>query len=222
MARDVQAVGIAAEAARVPVDPGDRATHLVGHRHHASAHVLDRGEVRHDEVGTGAHEQLGGKRIVLGEAGAPRDAVDEDVDRRVGAHGRVEVEALDLRRGVCEAPRRAEPCAGGVALDREAWNDLLAIRRPHGLVVGRVQLGLIEIESHTRGPLTRGPGCRSPKSVNRRAALRPRARCLERGRGLQDRQVGEATADDLEADGQSGQVKPAGTDAAGWPVKLNG
>jgi len=152
MARDVQAVGIAAEAARVPVDPGDRATHLVGHGHEASAHVLDRVEVRHDEVGAGAHEQLGGKRIVLREAGPPRAAMDEDVDRRVAARGGVEIEALDRRWAVREAPRRAEPRAGGVALRREAPDDLLAIRRPDGLVIGRVQLGLIEIEPHARPP----------------------------------------------------------------------
>src|SRR5690349_15981185 len=95
------------------------------------------------------------------------------------------------------------------------------------------------MSSHTRGPLTgragwAGSGCwanaaaptavtapaaaprtlrrvsRSPGSVNRRATLRPRARRLECGRGLQHRQVREPAADDLEPDGQAGRREPGG------------
>ena len=150
MARDVETVGIAAEAAGVSVHPSDGSTHLVGHGHQAAAHVLDRGEVRHDEMRAGADEQLGREGVVLREAGPPRAAVDEDVDRRAGAPGGVEVEVFDGRRAVREAPRPAETRANGVALGRVASDELLPIRRPDGLIVGRVELGLIEIEPHAR------------------------------------------------------------------------
>src|SRR5262249_58400301 len=150
MAGDVRAARITAEASRVAVHPGDRAAHLVGDGREASADVLDRREVRHDEVGAGANEQLGRERVVFGEAGAPGAAVDEYVDRRVGPRGRVEVEALDRCRAVREAARRAEPRAGGIAVGGVTPDDLLAVRRPDSLVVGGVELGLIEVEPDAR------------------------------------------------------------------------
>src|SRR5437867_115158 len=43
----------------------------------------------------GLDKQLGRERVVLGEARTPRAAVDEDVDRRVGALGREDVEPFN-------------------------------------------------------------------------------------------------------------------------------
>src|SRR6266508_3517567 len=86
VARDVDAVRIAAEAVGVALHPRDGVAYLRGHRHEAAADVLDRGEVRHDEMRAGPHEQLGRECVVSGEAGPPRAPVDEYVDRR-GARG---------------------------------------------------------------------------------------------------------------------------------------
>src|SRR5881628_3335177 len=147
---ETYAVGIAAEAVSVALHPRDGAAYLRGHRHEAAADVLDRGEVRHDEMRARPHEQLGRECVVAGEAGPPRAPVDEDVDRGVGARGGIDVEGLDRCRAVCVAPRRAKSYADGVAVARVALDDLISVGRPDALVVGRVELGLIQVEPHAR------------------------------------------------------------------------
>ena len=63
----------------------------------------------------------------------------------------------------------------------------------------------------------------SMRAISRaRGASAARAAPLEGGGGLEHGEVGEAAADDLEADGQPALVKPAGSEQAGWPVKLKG
>lgn len=48
----------------------------------------------------------------------------------------------------------------------------------------------------------------------------PGARLLHLVRGGQDPQVLVAPAHQLQADGQAPGERPAGTDTAGWPVRL--
>ena len=88
------------ETLGVTIDPGDSAAHLLGHRQKTATHVLHPGEVRHHEMGPGVDEQLGCKGVVLGQATAPRPPMDEDIDRRAGACGAVDVECLDRGRTV--------------------------------------------------------------------------------------------------------------------------
>src|SRR5205807_4094896 len=97
-----------------------------------------------------ADEQLGCECVVLRETSSPGAAVDEDVDRRIGALRSVDVEPLDGRHAVREALGRAEPRTSSVALGRVASDELLPIRGPDGLIVGGVELGLIQIEPHAR------------------------------------------------------------------------
>src|SRR5712692_3484914 len=150
VARDVDAVGIAAEAVGVALHPRDGAAHLRGHRDEAATDVLDPGEVRYHEMPAGADEELGRERVVPGEAGPPRASMDEDVDRRIGARGGVHVEAFDGRGAVCVAPGRAKSRADGFAVGRVALDELLAVWRPGTQVVGGVELGLIHVEPDTR------------------------------------------------------------------------
>src|SRR2546426_2881761 len=150
VARDVDAVGIAAEAVGVATHTRDGVAYLRGHRHEAAADVLARGEVRHDEMRTSPHEQLGRECVVSGEAGPPRATVDEYVDRRVGARGGIDVQTLDRCRAVRVAPGRAKSRADGFAVGRVALDELLAVWRPGTLVVGGVELGLIHVAPHAR------------------------------------------------------------------------
>src|SRR5438477_12762521 len=95
VARDVDAVGITAEALRVAMHPGHCPAYLLGQHQQVAADILHPGEVRNDEVGAAVDEQLRGKRRALRALQAPLAPVDEDVDRRVGALGRAYVERLD-------------------------------------------------------------------------------------------------------------------------------
>ena len=55
-----------------------------------------------------------------------------------------------------------------------------------------------------------------------RAPVRPRPQPLEGRGGPEHGAVREAASDDLQPDRQAVAREPAGTDAAGWPVRLNG
>ena len=74
--------------------------------------------------------------------------MDEDVDRRVGALGQVDVEPLDGGGPIGVALRRAQARAhvlagGGVALD-----DLLQVRSPDALVIGGIEFRLVHIQPY--------------------------------------------------------------------------
>src|SRR5262245_36913684 len=98
----------------------------------------------------GVHEQLGGVGGVLGQAAAPRAAVNEDVDRRVRAAGWVDVQCFDGRRAVRVASGNAQASAHAVAVGRVALDDLGKIRSVLALIVGGIELGLIHVEPHDR------------------------------------------------------------------------
>src|SRR4029453_15889456 len=103
---------------------------MPGHRRETAPHVLHPGEVRHHAMGPGVDEQLGGKGIVLGQATAPRPTMDEDMDRRAGACGAVDVEGLDRGRTVGIALWRTQVRTRDRAVAPVAGDELLAVRRP--------------------------------------------------------------------------------------------
>jgi hypothetical protein len=59
MAGGIERVGIAAEAAGVSVDPGDRTPHLIDHRKEIAAGFEHIDEVRNDAMRARLHERLG-------------------------------------------------------------------------------------------------------------------------------------------------------------------
>ena len=150
MAGHVDASGVAAEARGVARYPDERAADLLGDRQEACARVLHPGEVRYDVVGARVDEHLGRERVVLRHAGAPGAAVDEHMDRRVGALGAIEVELLDRLRAVGDAPRRAEARSRELAVRRIAAQELLQIWRVLRLVVRRIERGLVVVAEHLR------------------------------------------------------------------------
>src|SRR6266853_4408933 len=155
MARTVEPVRVAAELLRVAMDPGDCATYLLGHHGQVAAEILHGGEIQDDEVGAGAHERFRGKSVVLRESAAPGSAVDKYVDRSIGTLRREHVESLDGRRTVGESPRGPQPSARDFAVDRIASGDLRLVGRVDALVVGVVELLLVQVEPHARSFLAR-------------------------------------------------------------------
>ena len=97
-------------------NPGDRPTHLLGHREQAPAGVRDTGEVGDDVVRASADEHLGRRRIALGVTAKPRTAVDEDEDRRVRLGGAKKVELLDPALAIGAALGLANPGTGAGAV----------------------------------------------------------------------------------------------------------
>src|SRR5262249_19116200 len=93
-------------------------------------------------------EQLGRERIIPRQASSPRPAVYENVDRSIRAHGGVYVEPLDWRGSVRIALGLAQAGASSIAVRRVAPRDLGLVGRVLALVVGVVELDLIEIEPH--------------------------------------------------------------------------
>src|SRR5215813_5473028 len=150
MAGDVKAARIAAELLRIPVDPGDRAAHLLGHRQEVAADRIDIVEVGDDAVGAGVNEQLGEVGEVARAPVSPGAAMDVDVDRGVVALAAVDVDTLDLARTVLEAQRLAEHGARDRAVGVAAGVDLVAVGRVDRLVVGVVERLLVHVEPHER------------------------------------------------------------------------
>src|SRR5262245_29816407 len=124
MPGDIEAVGIPPEALGVAIHPRHDAAHLLGDRHETATDILDPGEVWHDAMRSGIHEQLGREGIVLGEACAPRAPMEEDSDWRVGALGRVDVEPLNGGRPISIALWRTQACAHLLAVGSVALGEL--------------------------------------------------------------------------------------------------
>ena len=77
--------------------------------------------------------------------------MEEDVDRRIRlACVAIEIEPLDRRRAVAQALRRAEPRAHLLAVGAIALDDLCEVGGVFRLVVGVVELLLVEVEPHQR------------------------------------------------------------------------
>jgi hypothetical protein len=163
---------------RIPIDPGDSPAHLIGHWEEAAADLLHGIEVEDDVVRAGVDEHLGRIGVFLRRAAPPGAAVDVDVDGRVRLLRRVDVEALDRRRPVGEALRRAEALDGGFAVPGAPPPELLLVGSVFALVVGGVELHLIHIEPDARAFFAH---CRAVHLLLRRGRpgachQRPRAR----------------------------------------------
>src|SRR5580658_5962617 len=111
-------------------------------------------------MGTGIHEGLGRKSVFLGAAMQPRTAVNEQEDRRFGLLGAKDIEHLDLSRAIRLSLWRAEAPARQFAVARKSGKNLTAERRIERLIVGGIELDLIQIHPDAR-----------PLCVRRRADL---------------------------------------------------
>ncbi len=153
---DVQPLRIAAEALRVPVDPGDGAADLVGNRHQVAVGLQHIAEIDREVVGARIGEQIGEDRVIPGGAAAPCAAMDEHIDRRIGLLGRIKVESLDRGLSVRQPFRRAQAGTHGLAVGAIAFVHQLLIGRIDGLIVGVVEFFLVEVEPDERTFLARG------------------------------------------------------------------
>src|SRR5262249_33625393 len=100
--------------------------------------------------GAAPQEGWGGGGMGGGGVGAPRPAMNEDIDRRVRLTGAVDVELLDLGRAVGDALGRADDGARPLAVGDAALGDLLAIGRVDNLVIGVVERLLVHVEPNER------------------------------------------------------------------------
>jgi len=98
----------------------------------------------------GAEQHLGRHREILRAAAAPGAAMDEDKDRRRHTPAAVNVEPLDLGRAIGDALGFADVPPCHCALADAALDQLLAVRRVGGLVIGRVECGLVIVEEYQR------------------------------------------------------------------------
>src|SRR5437899_8538572 len=155
MTGKVEPVRVAAELLRVAIDPGDGAADLVGHHGQISAEFLHGREIQNDEVRSSVHERLRGKSVVLREPAAPSPSVNKYVDRSVGTPRGEHVESLDGRRTIGESQRVPQPSARDFAVRRVATGTLRWIGCVDALVVGVVELLLVEVEPQAR-PLRPG------------------------------------------------------------------
>src|SRR5262245_52409818 len=121
--RDIEPIGIAAEARRVLVNPSDGALYLVGHDHQVSIDFRRVVEIERNEMRAGIDESLGHVGCALCVAATPSAAVDKDVDRCIGLLGYIDVELLDLGRAVGDATGRAKAGQRGGALLRVTLGD---------------------------------------------------------------------------------------------------
>src|SRR5216684_2892418 len=163
MTRDVEPTRISAEARGVLVNPGDGTAHLVRHRPEAVRGVLHPHKVGNHVMRPGVDEHLGWERIVFGQPAAPGAAVNEDMDGRVGAFGRINIELLDLRWAVGVAPGCADAGTRRLAVGGKARGDLPEVRRVDALVVSIIEFRLVVVEEHAR-PFDAGRGCRLGES----------------------------------------------------------
>src|SRR6267142_1128150 len=80
----------------------------------------------------------------------PGAAMDEDEDGSGFAIGAVDVEPFDLGRSVGGALGLADAAARQLAVADAALDQLLAVGRIGGLVIGRVECGLVVVEEYRR------------------------------------------------------------------------
>src|ERR1700736_3601359 len=81
---------------------------------------------------------------------APSAALDEDKDGCGFATGAVDAEPFDLGRSVGSALGLPDAPARQFAVADAAADQLLAVRRKGGLIIGRVECGLIVVEEYRR------------------------------------------------------------------------
>jgi hypothetical protein len=94
--------------------------------------------------------------------------VDVNKNRRLRAIGPIDVELLGVGRAVGFAPRRPEARTRQFAVAGEARADLAAERCVEGLIIGGVELDLIQIHPDARPFLVRGRPNRTLQCQRRR------------------------------------------------------
>ena len=124
MAADIDALGIAAEAFGILVDPGDGAADLRHQHAEVAASGLHPDEVERDVMRPGIDEHLRRKTGILRRAPAPRAAMHVNEDRRARLAGAIDIELFDIGRTIGHAPRRADARPRGLADAGEALGDL--------------------------------------------------------------------------------------------------
>src|SRR6266567_3418324 len=121
----------------------------------------------------GGEEHLGRSGEILRAATAPGAAMDEEEDRCHCASRAVNVKPLDFGRSVSDALGLADAEARQFAFADSALDQLLAVRRIGGLVIGCVECRLIVVKVYGRAFF----GHRTPLFV------RPPRSAMTKGRG---------------------------------------
>src|SRR6516164_4324332 len=147
---DVAPVRVAAKTSDVLEDPSDSAADLIGQHHQAAADILHRSEVRHDIMRPRGEEHLGRPYEILRATAAPGAAMDEDEDQPRGTPDTVDVELLDLGAAIGDALGLANAPAHIGAGGDAAFDQLLAVWRIGGLVIGCVEWCLVVVEEYRR------------------------------------------------------------------------
>src|ERR1017187_8519251 len=98
----------------------------------------------------GIDESLGHVRHALCISVPPLASMDEDVYRRVGLLGDVDVELFDVSRTVGDSTRWPEARQRSGALLRIAFCDFSCVGGPGGLIVGKDDLLLVIVEKDDR------------------------------------------------------------------------
>src|SRR5436305_3772393 len=98
----------------------------------------------------GSDKRLNRVREILRAAAAPGTTVDKDEDRCRIASGAVNVDPLDLSRSIREALGLADAVSRQFAVPDRALDQLLAVRRIGGLIISRIERGLVVIEEYRR------------------------------------------------------------------------
>src|SRR5207244_2125462 len=116
----------------------------------AAADILHQSEIGNDIMRAGGEEHLGRPREILRMPAAPGAAMDEDKDGCGFATGAVDVEPFDLGRSVGDARGLAEAPARQFAVANTTLDQLLAVGRIGGLVIGCIQCRLVIIKEYRR------------------------------------------------------------------------
>src|SRR5215472_10526105 len=99
-------------------------------------------------MGSGSKKHLGRRREILGAPAAPCAAMDEDKDHGRGLPAAVDVEPLDLGRTVGDALGVTDAPARHRTFVDSTLDQLCAIGRVGGLVIGRVERRLVIVEKY--------------------------------------------------------------------------
>jgi len=97
-----------------------------------------------------ADEQVREEGVVLRQAAAPGAAVHEYIDRRIRAFRREYIQPFDGRRTVDEASRHPHARTRHLAVGCVAAGDKGLVGRIDALIVGVVELLLVQVQPHAR------------------------------------------------------------------------
>src|SRR5215813_1057253 len=148
MTTDVEPLRISAEALGIPVDPGNRASYLIGHFQKVAAILSYVDEIRDDKICTSVDKHFRWIVEVAGKPRLPSAAMHEHMHWRVRRFGGEDVHSLDCGRAISEALRSAEPLAHEFAVAHATLQHDLSVRRIYRVVVGVVEFLLVHVEPY--------------------------------------------------------------------------